>query len=437
MATDSIRYLESYAWLGSKLGLDRITELLDRMGNPQDDLKFIHLAGTNGKGSTAAFLAAMFQAAGYKTGLYTSPYIHSFHERMQVNGVAISDAELDRIVTDMRRHADVMDDHPTTFELDTAVAFQFFREQNCDMVILETGMGGGLDATNVIKTPELCVITPIDMDHMEYLGDTIHKIAKAKAGILKKDCPVISARQRPEALAVLQETANRLNAAFSQMDVSSIVPLEYGLHGQDFAFGEVEKLSISLLGNYQIENAALAVSAVERINAQGNYQISHASIKQGLKHARWPGRFELCAEHPPVIVDGGHNAQCALALAASLKRYFPDQKAFFVMGVMADKDVKAIVSPILPLAERFYTITPDNPRAMAAEKLAQLITEMGGKAQPVETGMQEAFERAKGEAKQQDGIACYYGSLYSVGNARVALGLGAGVYYESEMNVNE
>ena len=432
MATDSIRYLESYAWLGSKLGLDRITQLLERMENPQDDLKFIHLAGTNGKGSTAAFLAAIFRAAGYKTGLYTSPYIHSFHERMQVNGIAISDAQLDSIVTDMRLHADVMDDHPTTFELDTAVALQFFKEQNCDIVILETGMGGGLDATNVIKTPELCVITPIDMDHMEYLGDTIHKIAKAKAGILKKNCPVISAKQRPEALAVLQETANSLNAPFSQMDVSSIVPLEYSLYGQDFAFGEFEKLRISLLGNYQIENAALAVKAVQLINAQGNFQIPHTSIKQGLKHARWPGRFELCAEHPPIIVDGGHNAQGAMALAASIKRYFPNQKACFVVGVMADKDVKAILSPILPLAECFYTITPDNPRAMAAEKLAQLVIEMGGKAEPIAAGMQKAFEMAKAQAKQQGGIACYYGSLYSVGNARETLGLGAGTYYESK-----
>ena len=432
MATDSIRYLESYAWLGSKLGLDRITELLDRMGNPQDDLQFIHLAGTNGKGSTAAFLAAMFQAAGYKTGLYTSPYIHSFHERMQVNGVAISDTQLDCIVADMRLHADVMDDHPTTFELDTAVAFQFFKEQTCDIVILETGMGGGLDATNVIKTPQLCVITPIDMDHMEYLGDTIHKIAKAKAGILKKNCPVICAKQRPEALAVLEETASSLNAAFSQMDTSSIVPLEYNLHGQAFAFGEFKRLSISLLGNYQIENAALAVAAVQQINAQGKFQISHASIEQGLKQARWPGRFELCAEHPPVIVDGGHNAQGALALAASIQRYFPDQKAFFVIGVMADKDVKAMLSPILPLAQCFYTVTPNNPRAMAAEKLAQLIIEMGGKAQAVETGMQEAFAQAKHEAQQQGGIACYYGSLYSVGNARETLGLGAGIYYENQ-----
>ena len=432
MATDAIRYLESYAWIGSKLGLDRITELLDRMDNPQDGLKFIHLAGTNGKGSTAAFLAAIFQAAGYKTGLYTSPYIHSFHERMQVNGIAISDEQLDCIVANMRRHADVMDDHPTTFELDTAVAFQFFKEQTCDIVILETGMGGGLDATNAIKTPELCVITPIDMDHMEYLGDTIQKIAKAKAGILKKHCPVISAKQRPEALKVLQQTANSLSAPFSQMDVSSIVPLEYNLHGQEFAFREFEKLCISLLGNYQIENAALAVSAVQRINAQGNFRISHTSIRQGLKHARWPGRFELCAEDPPVIVDGGHNAQGAMALAASIKRYFPNQKACFVMGVMADKDVEAILSPILPLAERFYTITPNNPRAMSAEKLAQLITEMGGKAEPVEAGMHKAFETAKAKAKQQGGIACYYGSLYSVGNARETLGLGAGTYYESK-----
>lgn len=431
MSIQSIEYLESYAWLGSKLGLDRIKELLNRMDNPQKGLRFIHLAGTNGKGSTAAFLAAMFQEAGYRTGLYTSPYIHTFYERMQINGLAISSDELDQIVGDMRIHADAMEDHPTTFELDTAVAFSFFAQRQCDIVILETGMGGGLDATNAIENPELCVITPIDMDHMEYLGDTISKIATAKAGILKPGRPVVSATQKPQALTVLQEVAGKLGASFTQVDTGAITVLGHNLYGQDFSLGE-KQYHINLLGNYQVENAALALLTAEKINEQGRFHLSETAITEGLKKARWPGRFELCATNPPAIVDGGHNAQGAVALSQSLKRYFPDTPITFVMGVMADKDVAAILNPVLPLATKFYTVTPSTPRAMGAEKLATLIEEMGGQAEAVEAGMEAAFSLAKADALAQGGIVCYFGSLYSVGNARDAIGLGQGKYYLAE-----
>lgn len=433
MSKEAITYLESYAWMGSKLGLDRVIELLDRMGNPQDNLKCIHLAGTNGKGSTASFLASMFQAAGYKTGLYTSPYIHHFYERMQINGVAISPDMLDDIVTEMRVHADSMEDHPTTFELDTAVAFSFFNQEKCDIVILETGMGGGLDATNAIKNPELCVITPIDMDHMEYLGDTISKIASAKAGILKENCPVLSAKQRPEALVILKERAESLGATFVQIDVSAIKLAGYDMHGQRFSYADGKERTISLLGNYQVENAALAELAVKEINKQGKFFVSEEAIETGLKQARWAGRFELCGACPPVIVDGGHNAQGAMALAESLKRYFPEKPISFVVGVMKDKDLNAMIGPVLPLADKFYTITPNNPaRAMPAEELTGIITQMGGVAETVAEGMQAAFTKAKADADKNDAVVCYFGSLYSVGDARSALGLGSGVYFISE-----
>ena len=420
MSTPAIDYLNSFCWLGSRLGLSRVRELMDRLGNPQDRVRFVHLAGTNGKGSTAAFISSILRAAGYRTGLYTSPFIHTFHERMQVDGVPVSDEALDRIVAQIRGIADTMEDHPTTFELVTAAAFVWFAESDCDLVVLETGMGGGLDATNVIASPELVVLTPIDMDHMEFLGDTIAKIAAAKAGIMKPHRPVISARQRPEATAVLLETAAKLDAPFTEVDLSALSPVSHSLHGQVFSFGDLHDLSIRLLGQYQMENAALAVTAIRILGSQG-FPVSESAIRAGLANALWAGRFELCGTGPNFIVDGGHNAQGAMALAHNLARYFPDQKITFVMGVLADKDLGAIVSPIVPIAKKVYTITPDNPRAMTAADLAAYLGEQGLSAEAA-PDMATALSLAKQEAGR-DGVVCYFGSLYSVGAAREALGL--------------
>ena len=431
MSQESIDYLYSYAWLGSKLGLDRIQELMQRLGNPQDKLRFIHLAGTNGKGSTAAFLSSILQEAGYKTGLYTSPFIHNFHERMQVNGLPMPDETLDRLVAEMRPHADSMEDHPTTFELDTALAFSFFAEMECDIVVLETGMGGGMDATNVIKNPELCVITPIDMDHMEFLGDHIAKIASAKAGIIKPGRPVVSAKQHPEALPILKEVSQSLSSNFDEVDLSKLTPAAFSLHGQNFSFGRFSDLSIRLLGGYQMENASLAIMAIECLNQGGHFTVSDAAIRSGLQKARWPGRFELCANYPPLIIDGGHNAQGAKSLAANLARYFPEEEITFIMGVMADKDLDAILAPILPIARHFYTITPDNPRAMEANALAARITTLGGSAAACEDGIDAALLLSKIDCSH-GGVVCYFGSLYSVGAAREAVGLTASTFFSAQ-----
>ena len=422
MSNPSIAYLDSYSWLGSRLGLERIRELMNRLGNPQDQLRMIHLAGTNGKGSTACFLASMLSAAGDRTGLFTSPYIHTFHERMQVDGAPIPDEALERIVDRVRLHADAMADHPTTFELVTAVAFCWFLEVGCDIVVLETGMGGGLDATNVIAFPLLTVITPIDMDHAEYLGDTITKIARAKAGIIKPCCPVVTAVQRPEAADVLAETAGEKNAPLTVVDLSLLSPGPFSLEaGQRFSFGALSDLSIRLLGRYQMENAALALTALEILETQG-FPVPETAIRHGLAAARWPGRFELAATNPAVIIDGGHNAQGALALADNLTRYFPERKIVFVMGVLTDKDLPGIIAPILPLAEQIYTFTPNSPRAMEAFALARHVTESGTPAEAIEGGAAPALARAKASAGRE-GVVCYFGSLYSVHEAREALGL--------------
>ena len=428
MTSASIAYINSYSWLGSRLGLARIKELLERMGNPEKKLPIVHLAGTNGKGSTACFLASICQAAGFKTGLYTSPYIHSFHERMQIDGLPISDSALDALVAEMRIHAEAMSDHPTTFELVTALAFAWFSQEKCDIVVLETGMGGSLDATNVIEAPLVSVITPIDLDHMEYLGPTVGEIARSKAGIIKRGRPVVSAQQKPEAKAVLEETAAEKAAVLKEVDPSQISRGPFDFTGQSFSFGALANLKIRLLGRYQVENAALALETVHLLEQEG-FIIPETAKREGLARAHWPGRFELAAAFPALIVDGGHNAQGAQALGENLVRYFPGKEVVFVMGALMDKDLDALLAPVFALAKRVYTVTPDNPRAMEALDLAGYIAERGVPAVAAKD-IPSALEAAKAAAGQ-DGLVCYFGSLYSVGAVREALGLDASSFFQA------
>lgn len=416
MQNSAIEYINSYSWLGSRPGLERIRELMHRLGNPQDKLKIIHLAGTNGKGSTASFIASVLQTAGYKTGLYTSPFIHTLHEEIRINGTSISDSELQQVVDKVRIPAAEMKNHPTTFELKTAIAFCHFFDQNCDIVVLETGMGGELDSTNVVASPELCVITPIDMDHMEYLGRTISNIAKAKAGIIKPDRPVVTAYQHPDALAVLETTAIEQNAEL--IKTNEFTPGLYSFKKQQFSFGELHDLTIGLLGSYQMANAAVAITAIQKLIKMG-WDIGERHIRTGLANARWPGRFELVNKEPAIIVDGGHNAQGALALANNLQRYFPNKKVVFIMGILVDKDMQTILAPILPLAKQFFTITPDSPRAMPASDLAEHIIKQNVPAAAVDD-IATALENAK-KAAGQDGVVCYFGSLYSLSAVFLAL----------------
>jgi len=396
----AVEYLNSFSWLGSRLGLDRIKELMQHLGNPQNMLKVIHLAGTNGKGSTACFVSSILKAAGLKVGLYTSPYIFSLHEQMQINGRQISDESLEQVVDRVKSAAKNMQDHPTTFELITAAAFCWFFDEGCEIVVIETGMGGELDSTNVVAAPELCIITPIDMDHMEHLGKTIGVIAKAKAGIIKKNCPVITSKQHPDAMDVLEKTAAKQNAELYKIE--NINYGEFSFKGQWFSFDGLDNLKISMLGEYQIENAALAITAAKKLN------ISESAIREGLETAMWPGRFQLVSTNPIFIADGGHNAQGADALAFNLKKYFPNKKIIFVMGVLADKDLDAITAPILPIADSFFTITPNSARAMDAADLAEYLK---GKGAIVFPGALEAAKDKAGDG----GVVCYFGSLYGIG----------------------
>lgn len=412
---EALQYIHSICWKGSKLGLDRTRELLGKLGNPEKQLKFIHIAGTNGKGSCAAMLSSILEEAGYHTGLYTSPFINRFNERMQIDHQCIPDDELAELTEYIRPFADGMEDSPTEFELITALAMVYFARHKCDIVVLEVGMGGELDSTNIIDVPEAAVIMAMGLDHVKELGHTMADIARAKAGIIKEGGDVVIYGGNPEADPVFEEVCAQRSAKLHKADFSAIVPGPFGLDGQSFSYGAWKDLQIPLVGVYQMRNAAVVLETVQVLRGKG-WHISDAAVASGLKNTRWPARFEVLRRDPVFIVDGGHNPHGIRATAESLQRLFPGKKFTFVTGVMADKDVESILGLIVPLADQFFTVRPDNPRAMSAEELADRIRAMGAKATPCES-VAAGVARAV-EAEGKDGVACALGSLYMSGDVR-------------------
>ncbi len=412
---EALSYIHSVCWKGSIPGLSRTTELLRRVGNPEKLLKFIHIAGTNGKGSTAAMLASVLETAGYRVGLYTSPFINRFNERMQVGHVPIADGDLADLTEWIRPHADSMADSPTEFELITVLALEYFRRKGCDIVILEVGMGGALDSTNVIEAPEAAVIAALGMDHVRELGPTLADIARAKAGIIKPGCHVVSYGGSAEADPVIEEVCREQGAVLHRPDFGRIVPGEFSLEGQRFSYGPWRDLQLPLVGRYQLNNAALVLETVDVLRQKG-WNIPDEAVRQGLAATRWPARFEVLRRDPVCIVDGGHNPHGVRATAESLERIFPGRKFVFVTGVMVDKDVESILGLLVPLAVRFYAVTPDNPRAMKADVLAARIAALGVEAIPCESvadGVARALDFAG-----KDGVVCAVGSLYMSGEVR-------------------
>lgn len=416
---EALSYIHSICWKGSKLGLDRTRELLGKLNDPQKELKFIHIAGTNGKGSTAAMLSSILEEAGYRVGLYTSPFINRFNERMQVNHQPIPDEELAALTEYVRPHADAMADSPTEFELITALAMVWFARQKCDIVVLEVGMGGELDSTNIIDVPEAAVIAAMGLDHVKELGPTMADIARAKAGIIKEGGRVVSYGGNSEADEVIAAVCRARNASLCQPDFSAIVPGDFGLEGQTFSYKGWRGLRIPLVGAYQMNNAAVVLETVEVLRQRG-WSVSDEAVRQGLADTRWPARFEVLRRDPVFIVDGGHNPHGIRATAESLSRLFPGRKITFVTGVMADKDVEHILGLIVPLADQFFTVRPDNPRAMDAGELARRIEAMGAKATAcasVRDGVDQAIQ-----AEGPHGVACALGSLYMSGEVRSCFG---------------
>jgi dihydrofolate synthase/folylpolyglutamate synthase len=417
----AMQYLSSPDWRKSRLGLERMAELLERMENPQRRLRFVHVAETNGKGSVCAMLASVLAAAGYKTGLYTSPYINRFNERIQVNGESIPDAALAEITRRVRICADEMADHPTAFELITAIGFQYFFEMNCAIVMLEVGLGGHLDATNIIGPPEAAVITPVSLDHVAELGDTVEKIAAEKGGIIKTGCDVVVSPQQPGVMAVLKEICSANGATLYSVDTSLLSIIKNTTEGQVFRYGQYKDYMLQLLGACQPQNAAVVITIVDRLRKKG-WKIDDTALRKGLAAASWPARFEIVHRNPWVVVDGGHNPQCAGCVTENLRIYFPGQKATFIIGVMADKDYDAMFRRILPLAKRIFAVTPDNPRALSAGELTAYfrtlnvedVTSCG----TVEQGLDMAMT-----GEPDNGLICTFGSLYIAGAIRRQFGL--------------
>lgn len=401
---DPVEYINTPRWQASRLGLERIVDLLERMGRPQDRLKFVHVAGTNGKGSTCAFLDSVLRCAGYKVGLFTSPYIEVFEERIRVNGENVSREDLSEVTLFVREFAQAIEDergdHPTEFELMTAVALEHFARSACDIVVLEVGLGGRLDSTNAIDAPEVCVLARIGLDHTALLGSTVAEVAAEKAGIVKSGATVVSWPQEPEAMAVVERVVAEAGCALTVPDFDCLSIGALGMRffevadtvREAYVVNAHERKDVSreafvrefsykgvgyatkLLARYQPMNAALALEAVEALRAKG-WVIGQEAVGRGIAEAVWPGRFEVVALDPLTIIDGGHNPQGAQVLAESVAELLAVDapRAIFVMGVLADKDYEPMIREVLPLASAFYVYTPSNPRALSATDLASSI----------------------------------------------------------------
>lgn len=418
---EAIALIHERAWTGRKPGLERTQALLAALGNPEQKLRFVHITGTNGKGSTAAMVASILSCAGIRTGLYTSPHLYQFYERMQVNGVPISDEDLGRLTQQVLEAAEGMDDPPTEFELMTAVGMAYFLEQGCDLVVLEVGLGGRLDSTNVIPAPEVAVLTNIGLEHTKELGNTLALIATEKAGILKPGCRCVLYAQGEEASQVVRDSCRAQNIPLRETAPETLEVLSSGLEGQTFRYRGKGPYHLNLLGQYQLANAMTALDTVQALREAG-WSIPEEAVVQGLAQARWPGRLELVRRSPDVIVDGGHNPQCVDALVSALEPLYPDKKLIFLAGVLADKDWQAMFRRVLPLAKAFVVVTPDSPRALPAPELGAWLRQVSQVPVSVQDSLDAGVDAALAQAGPDD-VVCAWGSLYSVGEIRHHLGL--------------
>ncbi len=417
-ATQAIEYIHSVCWKGSVPGLERTQTLLKLMGNPEKKLKFVHIAGTNGKGSTAAMTASILRKAGYRTGLYTSPYIYRFHERMQVDGQEISDEDLVACTEFVKPLAESMEEHPTEFELVSCIAFAYFARKKCDIVVLEVGMGGAMDSTNVIEVPEVAVITNIGLDHTEVLGDTVEKIAATKAGIFKEGGHAVVYRGTPSVEKVFEDICKERNVSLKKADFDGIRLISHGLEGQVFDCGQRKNLFLPLLGSHQLHNAAVVLAVADTLIEEG-WKISEDNIRDGLRDTSWPGRFDIANRDPLFIIDGGHNPQCFEALVQNIRDYLSGRTIIALTGVLADKDYADMYRPVLPYVKQFVCITPPNPRKLDSEKLAGYLHNVGAKTtacQTIPEGVETAIRLAG-----REGVVLCFGSLYSIGEIRDAL----------------
>ena len=453
---EAIALLHGANWKHTKIGLERMRDFMHALGDPQEKLRYVHIAGTNGKGSACVMTQSILTAAGFRTGLYISPHLDQFNERLSIDGQMISDADLRRLAGRVRAAAETLGEEPTDFEMITAMAFCWFEEQHCELVVLEVGMGGRLDATNVISSPEVCAIMHIGLDHTEFLGDTVEQVAAEKAGILKPGADCVLYHQLPGVMDVVQQRFAEVNSDAADTTDAAASPLNADtadsrcvsgaagttdssfdiahsnhagastksaaarlvitdptaftarvrtIDGQVFDYRNRPNLRIHLLGNYQMENAMAVLDIIDCLQRRG-WGISEDAIRAGLAQATWPGRFEVLSREPLLIVDGAHNPNGVEALVDTIRAYFPDQKINFVMGVMKDKDYHTMLRLIAPYAARFITELPDAHRALRPEQLkSEIRAYFDG---PVETAdsVTAAVQRAMEIAGDSRGTCC-------------------------------
>ncbi len=409
---------------GMVLGLDRMEELLRRLGNPQDDLKVIHVAGTNGKGSVSKYLEEGLSACGYKMGLYTSPYIETFNERIRYDGADISDEDLEYYGQKVVSAAEAMVadglDSPTEFEVVTAIAFLYFAGRQADITILEVGLGGIGDSTNVVKSPLASVITSISYDHMAQLGSSLAEIAVNKAGIIKTGCPVIANVPQRDAAKIIARKAYAMGSRLYDISgiraaVSDETPFsqKVSMELYEKSYSDVE---ISMVGRHQAENLKTALATLEILRKSGAVKLDREALYEGLKRARQPGRFEVISEDPLVIIDGAHNEAGAQALQETMAQHFAGKKILLVAGILADKEIDSIVKFLTKITDHIIVTEPDNPRKLAAEKLAEHVADFGVAAEVV-SDVEAAVHRAKELADGYD-VILFAGSLYLIGDVR-------------------
>lgn len=407
-------YLEQVSKTGSILGLTSIRNLMRELGDVQEKLPVIHIAGTNGKGSTGAFLSEILQEAGYSVGRYTSPAVFSPFEVWQMNGEPISEKDYVEMVNKVKNACDSMVEngmeHPTIFEVETAMAFCYFAKKKCDYVLLEVGMGGREDATNLIQKPVCSVLTSISRDHMQFLGESLEEIAKVKAGIIKKECPVVSIRQPKEAMQVIEGEAVLQNAPLTIAEPKEAVLQNQTAEGITFSYQELGEVHVRLAGSYQIKNAVLAIEAAKLLLAEEkNEAYRNEIIKKGLEKAVWRGRFECINKNPEIYIDGAHNEEAAQFLKETIENCFTNRRIIYIIGVLADKEHEKMLQIMLPLADRVYTVTPQNMRALRGELLAEEASRYHNHVQAKKT-VKEAVKCAVAECGEKDVIVAF-GSL--------------------------
>ncbi len=414
---NTLDYIHSLNRFGIKLGLDNTRKLLDLLGNPQDKLAFIHIAGTNGKGSTASFIAHGLMSAGYKVGRFVSPFLEVFNERIQVNNDFVADDDLIRITARVRKVITSEDNFkPTEFEVVTAIGFCYFLEQAVDVVVLEVGMGGRYDSTNVINAPLLTVITPISLDHMQYLGETIAEIAGEKAGIIKTGSSVIAYQPEGEALAVIEKVCQEKDVSLKAV-IPNANTIDYKLNATTFDY-QNDSYSIKMLGSYQVQNAILAIESLRILNQQSKFKLNNNQIKEGLDSASWAGRFEKVSDNPLIFIDGAHNLAGIKALKNSMDLYFRSTKKVAIFGIMADKAVDEIVDLIRDDFDEIHLVTANNPRALKATELECIFKNYHSKAKITIYKNIDELSNLKTRYQNQNVVIIGFGSLYLVGDLR-------------------